>query len=242
MRSPLLLALGLASCHLSLHEGITVDGTRLETHHEELLTLEAWPSEGLTIESHQGDVRAEPDAGPITIRAEVYERSPGEAHLLMENGRLSVQAPGGAPCAIGRVELRVRGPVHGLSLTTGYGDVELRDIEVTGRLALSSGMGDLTVRGVGQPESFELSTGTGDIRVVDARPARFRASTGFGDLDVERLETSEAELSSGMGDVQIERSKGGRLKAETGFGDVELVESSFDSRELDTGLGSVSSR
>jgi DUF4097 and DUF4098 domain-containing protein YvlB len=247
MSRPLLLAavlsLGsLGACHIRLHDHMTVDGVRLRFHHQEVLTLEAWPSEGLTIAAHQGDVRAEAGDGPITITVEVHEREPLAAHAHVENGRLVARAENGAACGIGRVVLRARGPVRGLELTTGCGDVELDGLAVEGKLRLSSGVGDLDLRAAGQPDSIDLSTGTGDVSVADARCSRLDARTGVGDVRVEELEAAEVELSTGVGDVDVARSKGSRVKADTGVGDIELVESSFENRDLDTGLGGVRAR
>src|SRR6267142_2638368 len=86
-----------AACHF---DEWTVDGVQLHAHHEEVLTLDAWPSEGLAVTSHVGDVRAEGHDGPITLTVEVREREPGEAHASIVNGRLVVKAANGVPCAI----------------------------------------------------------------------------------------------------------------------------------------------
>jgi DUF4097 and DUF4098 domain-containing protein YvlB len=232
----------LSACHLSLRDHVTVDGVRLPAHHEEVLTLEAWPGSGFVIQSHQGDVRIEQAPGPTTITVLVHERELGEAHAHIEDGRLVARAENGAKCAIGRVHVRTSGPVTGLEIATGMGDVELRDVRVEGRLAIETGMGDVDVAGVGEPQSVELSSGMGDVGAARLRCARFEADTGMGDVRVDGLEAGEVELSSGMGDVDVARSRGERIEASSGMGDVELVESSFTTRDLDTGLGRVRER
>jgi len=232
----------LSACHISLHDHVTVGGVRLPFHHEEVLTLEAWPTSGFVIQAHQGDVRVEHAEGPTTLTVVVHERELGEAHAVIEDGRLVARAASGAVCAVGRVLVRTSGPAHGLELGTGMGDVELRGVGVEGRLKLATGMGDVSVHGAGEPQAIELSSGMGDIAATHLRCARFEAETGMGDVRVDGLEAEEAELSSGMGDVDVERSKGGRIQASSGMGDVELVESSFTTRDLDTGLGRVRER
>lgn len=241
---PRLLAcsLALSACHIRLHDDLTVDGVRLPFHHEEVLTLEAWPATGLVVEAHQGDVTVESSPGPITISVTVHEREAGMAHAHVEGGALVARASDGGTCAIGRVTVRGAGPVHGLKLSTGMGDVRLDGVEIVEHLALSTGMGDVDVTHAGKPRTIELSTGMGDVAVTHVHCVRLTAETGMGDVSIDGVETEEAELSSGMGDVDIERSKGGRVKAGTGLGDVELSESSFTSRDLDTGLGRVRER
>lgn len=234
-----LSVLVLSACHLSLRDQVTVDGVRLPVHHEEVLTLEAWPASGFVIQAHQGDVRIEQAAGPTTIRVLVHEREPGEAHAHIQDGRLVARATNGAKCAIGRVHVRTSGPVTGLEISTGLGDVELRDVHVEGRLVIATGMGNVDVSGAGEPQSVELSSGMGDVGAARLRCARFAAETGMGDVRIDGLEAEQAELSSGMGDVDVARSKGGHIEASSGMGDVELVESSFTTRALDTGLGRV---
>lgn len=240
--SACLPVLALSACHISLHDHITVDGVRLPVHHEEVLTLDAWPAAGLVIQAHQGDVRVEHTDGPTTITVVVHEREPGEAHVHVEDGRLVARATNGAACAIGQVLLRTSGPALGLELGTGMGDVELRGVSVQGRLKLETGMGDVELHGAGEPQTIALSSGMGDIAATHLHCTRFKADTGMGDVRVDGLEAEEVELSSGMGDIAVERSKGDRIEASSGMGDVELVESSFLARDLDSGLGRVRER
>lgn len=242
MLRSLVLVLALSACHITLHDQVTVDGVRLPVHHEEVLTLETWPSAGLVIQAHHGDVRVEYAEGPTTIHVVVHEREPGEAHAHIQDGHLVAVATDGAVCAIGRVLVRTSGPALGLELGTGMGDVALHGVRVEGRLELATGMGDVELSSAGEPQAIELSTGMGDIDATHVRCARFEAETGLGDVRVDDLEAEGAELSSGLGDVVIERSKGGRIEASSGLGDVELLESNFAARDLDTGLGRVRER
>jgi DUF4097 and DUF4098 domain-containing protein YvlB len=244
MSRPLALvpAILLSACHISLRDQVTVDGVRLPAHHEETLTLEAWPATGFVIRAHQGDVRVEQAEGPTTFSVLVHEREPGEAHAYIEDGKLVARAENGAKCAIGRVLVRTSGPVTGLEVSTGLGDVELRDVRVEGKLKLATGMGDVDVAGAGEPKSVELSSGMGDVGAARLRSPRLEAKTGMGDVRIESLESEDVELSSGMGDVGVSSSKGGHIEASSGMGDVELVESSFATRDLDTGLGRVRER
>src|SRR4029077_632163 len=106
---PLLCALTLSACHVSLHDHIEVDGVRLDSHHQEVLTLETWPGTGLKIEANRGDVRIEHAEGPTTLTVTVYERVPGEGHALLEDGRLVARAEG-HPAAVGDVLVRTSGP------------------------------------------------------------------------------------------------------------------------------------
>ena len=234
--------LTLAGCHFPLHDHLVVDGVKLEHHHEEVLTLESWPENGLVIEARRGDVRVERAEGPTTVRVEVHERAPGEGHVHIDGGRLVARAANGAACAIGEVLVRTSGPAKGLVLTTGMGDVTLTGILAEGKLVLTTGMGDVLVLGIGSPERIELASGMGDVRVRGARCARLSADTGMGDIELEDVEAESAQLECGMGDVEVTRSRGGRLEASSGMGDVEVMESSFATNALDTGLGSVRQR
>ena len=233
------LCLSLSACHIGLNDDIRVDGVRLPAKHEETLTLASWPAGGLVIEAHMGDLRVEPGTGPATLTVLVHERTLGEAHAHIEDGRLVARTSDGATCAIGRVVLRAEGPLDGLTLATGMGDVELHSVRVQGRLSLTTGMGDIEVHGAGSHDCVVLSTGMGDVAVETLACKRIEASSGMGDVDVSGLEATEAVLSSGMGDVDVRSSKGERIQAETGLGDVDLVSSTFADRRLDSGLGRV---
>jgi len=235
----LLGVLFLSACHISLHDEWTVNGVRLDAHHEEVLTLAAWPSEGLVIDAHQGDLRVEEHDGAPTLTVEVRERTLGEARAVVEGGKLIARAENGATCAIGRVVVRAHGPVRGLSLTTGCGDVEVNGLAVEGALSVSSGVGDLTVERAGQPASLELETGVGDLSVSHTHTARLSAETGTGSVRCDDIEAADVTLESGVGDLEVAHSKVGRMKADTGVGDIELIESSFETKDLDTGVGSV---
>lgn len=239
----LVLPLSLSACHIHTGRGhFVVDGVRLDAKHEETLTLETWPTEGLTIDCHQGDILVEPGEGKTTLVVEVRERRLGDAHAHIENGKLMARTADGSTCAIGDVRLRTAGPLAGLTLDTGMGDIELRDVEITGRLVAATGMGDVLIRSAGAPDEVELSSGMGDVSAHRFRCRRIEASTGMGDVDLEGMNAEEAELSSGMGDVEVVASSGKSIAAETGLGDVDLSESSFERRDLSTGLGSVDSR
>jgi hypothetical protein len=243
MRPALLFGvLVFSSCHFSLQDHPVVDGVKLKHHHEETLTLDAWPEGGLVIEARQGDLRVERGEGPTTLRVKVHEREPGEAHVHMDGGRLVARTANGGACAVGDVLVRTSGPVKGLTMTTGLGDVHLAGIAVEGKLVLTTGMGDIDLQGAGAPEDVEVASGMGDVDVRALRCARLSADTGTGDIELEDIEVQAAELESGMGDVKVRRSRGGRLEASSGMGDVEVEESNFETRELDTGLGSVRQR
>jgi DUF4097 and DUF4098 domain-containing protein YvlB len=242
---PTLLAFGtliLCACHVSLHDHLEVDGVRLEHHHEEVLTLEAWPESGLVIESRRGDLRVERAEGPTSLRVVVHERAPGEAHAHIQDGQLLARARDGGVCAIGDVLLRTPGPVRGLVLATGMGDVEVVALAVEGRITLSSGMGDIELSAAGSPGEVELESGMGDIEVRNLACTRLAAATGMGDIEIEDVEAGSVALESGLGDVEVARSRGGRLEASSGMGDVDVRESNFETRTLDTGLGSVRQR
>lgn len=238
----LLLPLALSSCHLHAGNRFVVDGVRLDAHHEETLTLESWPAGGLVLESHQGDVTVERGPGPIEILVVVHERSLGDAHVHLEEGRLVTRSARGETSAIGRIRLRTDRPLADLTLSTGMGDVKVIEVEIQGRLSCSTGMGDVLVRAAGSPDAVDLSSGMGDVEAASLSCKRLSASSGMGDVDLDGVTADEARLSSGMGDVSIVRSTGKTLEADTGLGDVDLVESSFESRDLSTGLGSVDSR
>lgn len=235
----LTLLLSVSACHFGVRDSVEVDGVRLPDEHEEVLTLESWPAGGLVVEAHLGDLRVEAGPGPTTLKVLLHERSPGEAHAHMEGNRLVARAADGATCALGRVVVRTAGPVEGLTLSTGMGDVVLDGVRVLGVLSLSTGMGDVEVRGAGAPDSVRITSGMGDVSVGALACRRLEASSGMGDVSVNGLEAEELEVSSGMGDVSIRGSKGGSVKAGTGLGDVDLAESSFASRELESGLGRV---
>lgn len=237
-----LLSLASSACHVTFHDHLEVDGVKLKHHHEEVLTLTSWPTEGLAIDAHRGDVRVERGEDPTTIRVQVHERDPGSAHVHLEGGRVVARTNDGSPCAIGNVVVRASGPARGLDARTGMGDIELMGVPVEGRLVFSTGMGDVEVRGAGAPEEVELASGMGDVEVGDLRCTRLSADTGMGDIELAEVEAGTAKLSSGLGDVEVQRSKGGRIEASSGLGDVELTDSSFETRALETGLGSVDHR
>src|SRR5688572_8178488 len=213
------LVLSASACHITLHDDVVVDGVRLPAHHEEVLTLDSWPAEGLVLHAHRGDVRVERGEGPTTLTVVVYEREPGEAHVHVVDGRLVARAVGGAKCAIGDVLVRTSGPAAGLEIETGMGDVELRDVLVEGRLSMGTGMGDVNVSGAGEPDTVVLSSGMGSVSVSALRCARLSAETGMGDVNVDGLEADQLEVSSGMGDVEVERSRGSRIAASSGMGE-----------------------
>lgn len=112
----------------------------------------------------------------------------------------------------GSAHTTVHGPVGGLWVTTGSGqlDAELVDGEL------------------------EVQSGSGDIRLVELRD-RARIKSGSGHVSVSRC--ADLTVSTGSGDVRID-SVGGQLAIKTGSGDVQVGEGS-DDLSLSTGSGDL---
>ena len=236
--APLFL-LAASGCHIGFDRGIVVDGVRLEEKHQEVLDIGEWSSAGLSIESHQGDIRIEPTSSATSITLEVYEESLGDAQAAYENGVLIARTRSGKPCAIGDVVVRSAGPIPGLKISTGMGSVSLRDVAVQDVLRVATGMGDIEMRGPGEPKEIELESGMGSVELENARCNRLRAKSGMGDLELAGVTAADAQVSSGMGDVALRRSTFDRVRASTGMGDVDCIESTYASGDFDTGLGDV---
>lgn len=106
----------------------------------------------------------------------------------------------------------VHGPITGLWVTSGSGDVSA---EIVDGIA-------------------ELQTGSGVVRLVELR-GDTRIKSGSGDVSVNRC--ADLTVSTGSGDVRIE-SVGGRLAIKTGSGDVQVGEAA-DDLSLSTGSGDL---
>ena len=236
--APLFL-LAASGCHIGFDRGIVVDGVRLEEKHQEVLDIGEWSSAGLSIESHQGDIRIEPTTGSTSISLEVYEQSLGDAQAAYEDGVLVARTKSGKPCAIGDVTVRTSGPIPDLSISTGMGSVSLRDVAIQDELRVVTGMGDIDALGPGEPREIVLESGMGSVELENARCKKLRARSGMGDLDLSGVTADDAEISSGMGDVALRRSTFDQVRASTGMGDVDCIESTYASGDFDTGLGDV---
>jgi DUF4097 and DUF4098 domain-containing protein YvlB len=241
--SSLGLALALASgaCVVTLpfHDGMVVNGKRLEHHHEETLELPVWHAAGLTVQCATGDVRCEATDGPSRVVATVYELHHGDGFLVYEEGVLKTKSLSGEPTALGDFALFIHGDLPSLSASTGMGDMHARDFGVTGALSLRTGMGDVSVTDVTTVGKAHLATGMGDIDVEHVHTERLSASSGLGDVSLRRVDTGDTHVSSGLGDIELDGSSFNILDAKTGLGDVECNESTYAQGHLETGLGSV---
>ena len=128
--------------------------------------------------------------------------------------RITVVMPAHSTLTVktGSADTTVRGPLTGLWVTSGSGDVSAELVD-----------------GVA-----ELQSGSGDIRLVELR-GNARIKSGSGDVAVTRC--ADLTVSTGSGDVRIE-SVGGRLAIKTGSGDVQVGEAA-DDLSLSTGSGDL---
>lgn len=209
------------------------------TSREEVLTLDAFGPEGLTIPECVGDVSIEPTGESSSIRVVVYETVAGDAHAIFEDGRLVVRSASGEHAYLGEVRVRVNGSLASLRVTTGAGNVSVHDVPVEQALFLTTGAGDVEVRDLGTLERIALSSGAGDVDLAGASFQVLEASSGAGDVLVSDLQGGDATLSSGAGDVEMRRSRFGKLSANTGVGDVDLDDVTYASSDFSSGSGDV---
>lgn len=112
----------------------------------------------------------------------------------------------------GSADSVVHGPVTGMWVNTGSGDVSAELVDGT----------------------CGLQSGSGDIRLVELRGSA-RIKSGSGDVSVQRC--ADLAVSTGSGDVRIE-AVGGQLVIKTGSGDVQVGEAA-DDLALSTGSGDL---
>jgi len=121
-------------------------------------------------------------------------------------------AQGSLTVKTGSADTVVHGPITGLWVTTGSGDLSAELVD-----------------GVA-----EVQSGSGDIRLVELR-GDGRIKSGSGDVSINRC--ADLSISTGSGDVRIE-SVGGQLAIKTGSGDVQVGEAA-DDLSLSTGSGDL---
>ncbi len=112
----------------------------------------------------------------------------------------------------GSADTTVHGPIAGLWVTTGSGDLDADRVE-----------------GISQVQS-----GSGDIRVAELGGS---AGIKVGSGDVSIMRCADLSVATGSGDIRIE-SVGGQVTIKTGSGDV-LVGESADDLTLSTGSGDL---
>ena len=147
---------------------------------------------------------------------QVVAPRPGMGFLASGNRRVEITVVMPAQSALtvktGSADTAVHGPITGLWVTTGSGNLSAELVD-----------------GVA-----ELQAGSGDVRVVELR-GDARIKSGSGDVSVNRC--TDLTVSTGSGDVRIE-SVGGHLAIKTGSGDVQVGEAA-DDISLSTGSGDL---
>ncbi len=147
---------------------------------------------------------------------QVVAPRPGMGFLASSNGRVEITVVLPAQSALtaktGSADTTVHGPITGLWVTTGSGDLSAELVE----------------------GSAELQSGSGDVRVVEFR-GDARIKSGSGDVSVTRC--ADLAVSTGSGDVRAE-SVAGCLAIKTGSGDVQVGEAA-DDLSLSTGSGDL---
>jgi hypothetical protein len=130
-----------------------------------------------------------------------------------------------------KAEITVVMPAHStLTVRSGSADTVVHG-PITG-MWITTGSGDLSAELVDGPT--EVQSGSGDVRVLELR-GDARIKSGSGDVVVTRC--ADLAVSTGSGDVRIE-SVGGQLAIKTGSGDGRVGEATAD-LSLSTGSGDL---
>lgn len=162
----------------------------------------------------------------------------GMGFLLTGSGRgaeirVTMPAQSALTVKIGSADTTVHGPIAGLWVTTGSGDLDadlvdgttevqsgsgdIRIAELSGTGAIKSGSGDVSIS---RCADLAIATGSGDVR-IESVGGRLTIKTGSGDVHVGES-ADDLTLSTGSGDLTVEVAHKGRFKIKGASGDVRI--------------------
>ncbi len=215
------ILLSICACNVSgnFNGKIVVNNVVLDYDNSTRIA-ESYQAGELEIDLGSGDVKIRGNSGSeLNLMVEYKEYKPGDATILIKNGKLSYETKSGKPAAIMGVSGTVPQSVS-LKIDTGSGDVEVAEMR---------GNRDLSI-----------DTGSGKVKVSNCALIKLQADTGSGGVDIAESSITKLDADTGSGNVSLIGSRIGSAKVNTGSGNIRIIDSEIEHRMFETGSGKVS--
>ena len=244
--APLVTAAALAllcGCTVSIESGDFTMGAGFDAlpHHRTVVLRDPLPGGELEIDTGFGSIGVMGmDQDEVIFECILFEKVPGDAELLVEDGRLELRSRGGNRVRLGDVKATVpRGTT--LYLDSGSGNVSVMSLRGTNSLFVDTGSGDIALSGIRGAGRIDVDTGSGDVRIETVSDAeRIVIDTGSGDVEVNAVVARSLEAEAGSGDVTIRNATLGDVSLDTGSGDILFEGTTYATLRMDSGSGGFS--
>lgn len=215
-----ILFLGINACNYRGNfNGKTVVDNVVLNYDNTTIVAEAYQEAVLELDLGSGAVNLMGSAeAELNLKVDYKEFNPGDATIIIKNGKLTFETKSGKPAAImgvsGTIPLSVS-----LKIDTGSGIVEIA--ELTGS------------------QDVRIESGSGKIRALNCELNKLQASSGSGNVDILQSTITSLHADTGSGNVSLTGCRIGTAKVSTGSGNIILQDSQIEHRLFQTGSGRV---
>jgi hypothetical protein len=189
----------------------------------------------LDADVHHGNI--ELTGGSIyDLEVEIYEKTPDDVTLILDNGTLTCSTKSGEPFAIGSIKGTIPNEID-ILMDSGAGNFQLNDF--TGNdVDLDLGAGNVEISGC-EIKNLTGDTGAGNVILSDLRTEDIDIDTGAGNILLIRVISRNIDCDTGVGNISATDCASHNVYLDTGIGNVSISDCQFKRKDISTGLGRI---
>jgi len=216
---------------------VRVKGVLLE-HKRTIQIKDAKNYEKFTADVHHGNI--ELAGGRIyDLEVEIYEKTPDDVTLILDDGNLTCKTKSGVPFAIGSIKGTVPNDID-LSIDSGAGNFQLNDF--TGNnVDFDSGAGNVKFENC-KVKNLTGDTGAGNVKISNLRAENIDIDTGAGNIRLTDVISRSIDCDTGVGNISATDCAAHNAYLDTGIGNVSISDCQFKEKDISTGLGKIRGR
>ncbi len=243
---------------------VIVNGVRLD-HPRTLAATSEHPPRALDLSYGSADltVIGIPGATGASAEAEIVEKEPGDADLVLTGTGISLTSRGGFPVHLRRLTLKIpagtpatlktsMGAIHlsGLAgvpfirLQASSGDIEIRGVSDVASLEARATMGNITLAGGRGISGTSIETSSGDATLEDLEQAgELTVQTSMGNVIARRIQAERSvTFKSSSGNQTLESVRAPSADLTASMGHIRVLGSDFDRLKARTSSGDIDCR
>lgn len=233
----ILIALSFLTACIEVHfdsDKAKVKGVVLE--HKRTIQIKDTKNYGkFNADVHHGNI--ELAGGSIyDLEVEIYEKTPDDVTLTLDNGILAGKTKSGVPFAIGNIKGTIPNNIE-ISIDSGAGNFQLNDFTGS-NVDFDSGAGNVRIENC-NIKNLTGDTGAGNVKMSDLRAENIDIDTGAGNIKLTKIISRSIDCDTGVGNISATDCAAHNIYLDTGIGNVSISDCQFKNKDISTGLGKI---
>jgi len=188
-----------------------------------------------TADVHHGNI--ELAGGNIyDLEIEIYEKTPDDVTIALDNGAITCKTKSGAPFAIGNIKGIIPKDID-ISIDSGAGNFQLNDFTGS-NVDFDSGAGNVKIENC-NIKDLTGDTGAGNVKMSDLKAENIDIDTGAGNISLTDVISRSIDCDTGVGNISATDCAAHNVYLDTGIGNVSISDCQFKNKDISTGLGGI---